>query len=73
MVPIKIPSSDELAECKDLFDKSVQIQKDYFGGHIDSDERNQKLLKVQKDIDIWACKLFDISPSYLKGNSNYVR
>lgn len=51
MLPIPIPNDKELKKIKQLFDKAVDIQKLYFSDIISKDEKEQKLINVQKEVD----------------------
>lgn len=73
MLPIPVPTDIQLIECKDLFDRAVSIQKDYFSGEISSEERDEKLSFVQRKIDLWACDLYGVSSDLLVGDKNVAR
>jgi len=73
MLPVFVPTDKQLEECKILFEQLETIQKKYFAGIIDSNEKEAQLSVVQDKVELWACDLYGISPELLRGQENYVR
>jgi hypothetical protein len=64
-LPIPVPSSMQLAKCKDLFDKAFQLQEDFFNGKIVLDKKEKELEKVQKEVDKFVTNLYDLDEDFL--------
>ena len=73
MLPILVPSKRQLDCCRELFDQAVDVQKKYFDGSVTNRERDERLVAIQRKIDMWACDLYGISSDLLVGERNIVR
>jgi hypothetical protein len=51
MLPVIVPSEEQLIESKKLFDDAVKVQKAFFNQEISSDERERQLINIQTDVD----------------------
>jgi methylase of polypeptide subunit release factors len=63
MLPIIVPSKEQLTECKVLFDDAIETQKAFFNQKISPAERDSRLLDIQKDVDKFAFKIYGLKQS----------
>jgi len=57
-LPIPVPTSEQLNDCKKLFDKAYSIQYSFFEETISSSERDKQLSIVQKEVDDFVKQLY---------------
>lgn len=57
-VPVIIPTQVQLSELKTIFDKSVEIQKQKFGGFISNTEAESLLQEQHELLDDYVFKLY---------------
>lgn len=60
-LPIPVPNTEQLAECKRYFDAAVKIQQDFFSGSITSATRDTSLATIQTQIDEMVYKLYRLT------------
>lgn len=60
-IPVVIPSSRELSEFDDLFDRASAIKTKQYAGTIESSEADQLLDLIQKELDRKVYSLYDLS------------
>jgi len=60
-LPIKIPSTIELADFKGKFDECLIIQQQYFDGEIERAETKKQLKPIELEIDEMVNKLYGIT------------
>ena len=58
ILPIPIPTQEELLNIKNVVEHAEYIQKEYFDGIIDKNTRDEKLKFVQEKVDSLANKLY---------------
>jgi len=58
--PIIIPTSEQLKEFKDIFDRAVKIQKQKFSGKISVQEAEINLEEIQKELDKKVLELYGL-------------
>lgn len=56
--PIIIPSSSELLVFENIFNMAYSVQKDKFDGKITEREAEEKLTKIQKELDELVEKMY---------------
>jgi hypothetical protein len=59
-LPIVIPSSEDLKEFEEIFNKAVDIQKKKFSNQITEELAKQQLNDIQKELDQKVLKLYDL-------------
>jgi hypothetical protein len=59
-IPIKIPKTSELSECKALFDMAVIVQKQYFNNKINNIERETKLSNIENEMNILTKTIYGL-------------
>ncbi len=72
MLPIMVPTEEELKECKILFDKAIEIQKDLFAHRISPAVRDERLQKVQDAIDALIYRIYGIETQEYLAHTNTV-
>jgi len=60
MLPVVVPTNEQLKNCKILFDQAVSVQKKFFDNIIDEDERDRNLQVVQNKIDNLVYEIYGI-------------
>ena len=63
MLPIVVPSEEQLQRCKILFEEAVEIQKKYFNLQISNNKRDEKLQNVQNKVDAYVFQLYGLKQS----------
>ena len=63
MLPIVVPSSEQLMRCKTLFDEAVSVQKNYFELKISSEERDSELQTIQIKVDKFVFEIYGLNQS----------
>jgi len=58
--PIPVPTKNQLATCKKLFEEAVILQQDFFAEKISTTERDQQLLIVQNKVDAFVSELYNL-------------
>jgi len=59
-LPIPVPTKNQLASCKKLFEEAVILQQDFFVEKISTTERDQQLLIVQNKVDAFVSELYNL-------------
>lgn len=70
MLPVVVPTKEQLENCKELFDQAVSIQKKFFDNIIGEDERDKVLQVVQNKIDDLVCEIYGIENYVLPSEKN---
>ena len=63
MLPIIVPSKEQLTECKALFNDAIETQKAFFNQKISPAERDSRLLDIQNDVDKFAFEIYGLKQS----------
>ena len=63
MLPVIVPSEEQLIESKKLFDDAVKVQKAFFNQEISSDEREKQLINIQTDVDNLVFGIYGLQQS----------
>ena len=63
MLPVIVPSEEQLIESKKLFDDAVKVQKAFFNQKISSDERESQLINIQTDVDNLVFGIYGLQQS----------
>lgn len=63
MLPIIVPSKEQLIVCKKLFDGAVETQKAFFEQQIYIDERDLRLQGIQNDVDKLVFDIYGLQQS----------
>ena len=63
MLPVIVPSEEQLKESKKLFDNAIKIQKAFFHQQISPDERERRLIDIQKDVDNLVFGIYGLQQS----------
>ena len=63
MLPVIVPSEEQLIESKKLFDDAVKVQKAFFNQKISSDERESQLKNIQTDVDNHVFGIYGLQQS----------
>lgn len=63
MLPLVVPTEQQLTKCKKLFDNAVSIQKKFFELKISSDERDVALLSIQGEVDKFVFEIYGMKQS----------
>lgn len=63
MLPIVVPTDEQLVKCKEFFDMAVSVQKKFFKQKISSDERDSILQDLQSEIDRFVFEIFGMNQS----------
>ena len=71
-LPIIVPTDAQLKVCKQLFDEAIDLQKQYFSGVLNKEERDKKLQDIQDRIDDFVYNLYDINCTEYLNHSNSV-
>ena len=58
MLPILVPTKEQLEKGKKLFDEAVNTQKDYFNELITDEERKIKLNNIQEKIESFVESIY---------------
>ena len=61
MLPIPIPTNEQLIEIKSLFDKAISVKKKQFYDEISLKEAEELLVPIQKQVDKYVCELYGFS------------
>ncbi|MDQ0290433.1 Eco57I restriction-modification methylase domain-containing protein [Oligosphaera ethanolica] len=72
MLPIIVPSEEQLGKCKELFNSAIAIQKDYFAKRLDRTMRDDKLRAVQDKVDAFVYGLYGIETTDFLNHTNKV-
>jgi len=72
MLPLIVPSEEQLFTCKKLFDSAIAIQKAYFAKLIDLQKKNNELQSVQDKVDAFVYGLYGIEKTEYLNHSNSV-
>jgi tRNA1(Val) A37 N6-methylase TrmN6 len=72
MLPLIVPSEEQLFTCKKLFDSAIAIQKAYFAKLIDLQKRNVELQTIQDKVDAFVYALYGIETTEYLNHSNSV-
>ena len=59
-LPIPVPTKNQLAICKKLFDEAVILQQDFFAEKISVAQRDKQLLIVQNKVDDFVSGLYNL-------------
>jgi len=65
-LPIIIPSSKQLSDFEDLFDRAYIIKTQQFDGKITNEVAEQRLKEIQDELDDKVYKLYDLIPNKVK-------
>ena len=63
ILPVVVPSKEQLTDCKIMFDDAVEIQKLFFNQRLSADERDSRLLEIQKDVDKFVFGIYGLNQS----------
>lgn len=61
IVPIVVPTNEQLIEFKDIFDKAMKIKKEYFSKKISEEDADIRLINIQNCLDEYVYKLYGIT------------
>ncbi len=57
-LPIVVPTEEQLAEAKSIFDRSVAIKRAQFASEMSEAEADEALAPIQVELDRWAYRLY---------------
>ena len=60
IVPIKVPTKNQLIQFKEIFDKGVEIKKLEFDNKLNNEEVNEKLNNLQNKLDYLVYELYGL-------------
>lgn len=63
MLPIIVPSEEQLTESKKLFYDAIKVQKAFFGQSISTEERDCQLLNIQEEVDKLVFDIYGLKQS----------
>ena len=63
MLPVIVPSEEQLTESKKLFDDAVKVQKTFFNQQISSNERESQLMDIQTSVDKLVFSIYGLEQS----------
>ena len=63
MLPVIVPSEEQLTESKKLFDDAVKSQKAFFNQQISLDERERQLMEIQTNVDNLVFGIYGLQQS----------
>ena len=63
MLPIIVPSEEQLTESKKLFYDAIKVQKAFFGQSITTEERDCQLLNIQEEVDKLVFDIYGLKQS----------
>ena len=63
MLPVIVPSKEQLIVCKKLFDGAVETQKAFFEQKIYIDEKDLRLQNIQKEVDKLVFDIYGLQQS----------
>ncbi len=63
MLPVIVPSKEQLIVCKKLFDEAVETQKAFFEQQINSDAREFRLQNIQNEVDKLVFDIYGLQQS----------
>ena len=58
MLPILVPTKEQLEEGRKLFERAVEIQKDFYEEMINEEIRKEKLSNVQQEIEEFFDRIY---------------
>ena len=63
MLPVIVPSEEQLKESRKMFDDAVKAQKAFFNHQISSDERERQLMEIQTNVDDFVFSVYGLHQS----------